>query len=270
MKRNILSLLMLLLLSLTLVLPALATEGDIPFVTDAAGILTAQEAQELEQMAESVSQRYDFGVYIITVSDHRDYAQGDVFDVIHTLYEQWDLGLGEGKDGLVLFLSMAARDYCLYTYGEYGNYAFNDEGREAMTEFFLDDFANDNWYEGFEDYLSWSADYLEQAQAGTPYGDDSVPMSGGDRFFAIVFRIGIILLLPLLAAFIVLAVMKGKMKSVAVATRADTYMTGQMQLKDSRDLFTHSTESRVRIKSSSSGGSSSSHSGMGSGTSGKF
>lgn len=267
MKGKICVLILTLLMSLLFVFPAQA-EQTLDYVTDAAGILTWEEAQELEQTAKEVSERFDFGVYIITVEDYRDYTYGDAFDAIEEIYDQYDLGMGADRDGVVLFLSMAQRDFCLYAHGDYGNYVFTDEGREAMTEYFLDDFKWDNWYNGFADYLSQSADYLEKAEAGSPYSSENLPMESGDRFWEIVIRIGIILLLPLLIAAIVIGVLKAKMKSVAAATQASAYMVGGLQLTDSMDRFTHATESRVKIESNS--GSGTRHSGSGSGTVGKF
>lgn len=178
MKKRIISIAIILLLSLLWILPAstkvnaaeawMQQEAQLDHVTDAAGLLTQEEVQDLELKAEALAETYGFGVYIITVEDYQDYTDGDTHDASTALYKGYSLGIGEGKDGLLLLLSMADRDLNLYTYGEYGHYAFGDAAREQMLQFYLDDFGEDEWYNGFSDYLEWAGKYLEQADAGTP------------------------------------------------------------------------------------------------------
>lgn len=264
MKRNIFIWALILMLTLLFALPAQAAGN---YVTDEADILTPEEEEMLEALAEGISDSYDFGVYIMTVEDYWDYASGDAFDAAHWIYAERDLGRGDDHDGVMLLLSMEDRDYCLYTYGDYGNYAFTDGGREAMTEYFLDDFRYDDWQSGFADYLSSCEDYLEAAQQGMPY--DYELSNGGSRGGKILLRFAIILLLPLIIAFVVITVLKAKMRSVAKAREAAAYVVGDLVLTGyCYDRYTHTTESRVKVSSSSSGSSRSS--GGGSGTVGKF
>ena len=49
------------------------TDAQLSYVTDAAGLLSENENMLLEKMAESVSQKYGVGVYIVTVEDYRDF-----------------------------------------------------------------------------------------------------------------------------------------------------------------------------------------------------
>lgn len=264
MKRNILILTLILLLPLLFALPAQAAGN---YVTDEADILTPEEEEMLEALAEEISDSYDFGVYIMTVEDFWDYASGDAFDAAHWIYADRDLGRGDDHDGVMLLLSMEDRDYCLYTYGDYGNYAFTDGGREAMTEAFLDDFRYDDWLTGFEAYLEECRSYLEAAEQGQPY--DYGFSDGGGRGGKILTRFAIILLLPLIIAFVVISVLKAKMRSVAKAREAAAYVVGDLVLTGHcYDRYTHTTQTRVKVSSSSSGGSR--HSGGGSGTVGKF
>ena len=55
--------------------------------------------------------------------------------------------------------TMAERDYTLIAYG-YGNTAFTDYGKDKLSEVFLDDFGDDNWYSGLSDYLDKSESML--------------------------------------------------------------------------------------------------------------
>ena len=78
--------------------------------------------------------------------------------------------------------------------------------------------------------------------------------------------IAAILLIPLVAAWIVILVLGSKMKSVAEATQAASYIKGNLILTDSQDRYTHTTQTKQKVKSESSGSSRSS----GNTTSGKF
>lgn len=274
MKHKFFSIVVVLILLLVPALPVQAADntGGEPLldnVTDEAGLLTESEWQTLEQQARQISEQYGVGVYIITVEDYQDYTDGDIYDAADELYLGNSLGLGEDRDGILLLLSMDARDYNLIAYGEFAQYAFNEDGREHLDDFFLDNFGDDAWYDGFSEYLSWSADYLENAENGDPYSDDHVPISDSGRIKGILIRVAIILLVPLAIAGIYTLVLTSKMKSVDKAVEASTYMTNSLHLTREIDCYTHTTETRRKIEEDDDSSSKSS-SGGGSGTSGKF
>ena len=136
-----------------------------------------------------------------------------------------------------------------------------------MEEYFLDDFGSDNWYAGLSDYVSWSADYLEHAEAGQPYSAKNIPMSAAQRSSAILTRVAVIVLVPLLIAGGYILILSSKMKSVATAVEANAYVSGNLNLNRSNDLYIRTTTTRERIEKESRSGSSS---GGGKGRSGKF
>ena len=89
-----------------------------------------------------------------------DYTYDEtIYEAAKTLYQEYSLGYGEEKSGELLLLSMAERDYTLIAYG-YGNTAFTDYGKDKLSEVFLDDFGDDNWYSGLSDYLDKSESML--------------------------------------------------------------------------------------------------------------
>lgn len=239
------------------------TAGEtIGYVTDTAGIMSEDERDTLEEAARDISEKYGFGVYIITVDSFRDHTDSyDVFDGATTLYRKYKLGIGEESKGVLLLLSLEDRDFSLITYSDYGNFIFDTETRESMTSWFLDNFAMDDWYGGFADYLMLCQEVLAD-------GPDKVQ---GE----VHGMVAIIFILPLIVAFIVIFVLGAKMKSVFKATRAEIYAEGGLHITDSYDRFTHTTETRRKRSTSSSGGgrsggvSSRSSGGFG-GTSGKF
>ena len=262
MKRKLWNLSIALMMVLALMLPVQAAELN--YVTDITGILNENELLTLESQAREISETYDFGVYTIVLDDYRLYADGDLYHATEQIFEEYDLG--EDGNGLLLLLSMEDRDYCLLAYGDYAQYAFSDEGQDCMDDYFLDDFGEDAWYDGLTEYLSWSADYLEAAQNGQPYSYDNAPMSEDQRSSSIAIRVGIIFLVPLLIAGIYILILSSKMKSVAHATKAGTYISGDLQLSARDDIFTHTTRTQRKLEEKSSSHSS----GKSTGTTGKF
>lgn len=236
-------------------------------VTDAAAILTEDEWGMLEQQAREISEQYGVGVYIVTLDDYTDYTYGDIYDAADEIYHGYTLGMGEEQNALLLLLSMEERESLLIAYGADAKRAFTEDGREGLDDFFLDDFANDAWYDGFADYLMWSADYLEAAKNGEPYSGSNVPMSDEARSGAVLTSVLIILFVPLLIAGVYILILIAKMKSVAKAVEASTYLSGALHLTRDSDRYTHTTKTRRKIEKKTSSGSSS---GGGSGTRGKF
>lgn len=156
MKRK-LSLMLLLFLLLTLAIPvaagASAAEG-LSYVTDSAGLLTEEQRAELENTAATLSERYQCGVYIVTVDDYRSFNQGSIQNCSEGIFDQFQLGFGETRDGILILLSMAERDFDMDVHGSFGNYAFSSGNRDRLVDAFRDYFRSDDWYGGFRSYLS--------------------------------------------------------------------------------------------------------------------
>lgn len=64
----------LLLVSVTVAASA-ESGGKLPYVTDAANLLTDEQHMALEARAEEISQTYSFGIYIIAVNDYTNSRQ---------------------------------------------------------------------------------------------------------------------------------------------------------------------------------------------------
>lgn len=266
MKKKLFVFLVILTLALSLALPALASTGSV-YVTDAAGILSETERQTLEDKAAGISAQYECGVYIYTVYDHTTYAPG-AYDAAQRIYLDNDLGVGEYRDGAMLLLSMSQRDYALLTHGN-AEFVFNASGWDAIEDAMLGRFAQDDWYGGFNSYLSAASALLKES-GGVPDGPVK-PTLGR----VITSNLGLILGIPLAVAAIVCFILWRGMKSVAKKTSAREYISaGGVDIYNSSDQFTHSTQVRVRVKSdpprSSGGGFSGGGGGGFSGRSGEF
>ena len=276
MKRRIVCILLVALLLLGLCCTAFAeapaTEPQLWNITDTVGLLTSDEDLTLEERAEEISAQYGVGIYLLILEDYSEYYD-DPYETAYELYHQNTLGMGEDRDGVILLMSMSDRKYATFFYGPKAEYAFDAYGQELMEEEFLDDFRDDDWYDGFEDYLEVCDEYLARAEAGDPVRrDDS--SAGGSSVSGIGTTILVCLGISAVIAMIVCLILRGKMKSVRKGTHADAYVTGSLNLTASRDQYTHTTETRTKIEhesSDSSGGDSSACSGGGgSGRSGSF
>ena len=72
--KRYLGILLAVLLAAGLAVTASATEAQLNYVTDEAGLFTEAQREELEQRAAAISEQYEFGVYIVTVEDFTDYT----------------------------------------------------------------------------------------------------------------------------------------------------------------------------------------------------
>ena len=164
-----------------------------------------------------------------------------------------------GELDIMLLLSMDDRDWAIFCYGENSEYTFSESGRKVLKEVFLDNFKDNDWAGGFEDYIRECARFLESAAEGKPVKQSPVTL--------ILIFCGVALLIALVATLTIWE----RMNSVAMETTAHAYISGNLELTEKTDRFTHSTETSRKIERSSSSSESSSESGGGgSGSSGKF
>lgn len=236
------------------------------YIFDLSDQLTAEEWQEAEARAADISQRHNCGVYVVFVDNFKKYGDGDdVYKTTYELYHANELGMGEGRDGIIILLSMAERDYAMFVYGENASYAFNAYGQKQLEDAFLGYFSDNDWCGGVSHYLDTCDEYLTLAEDGTPVRSSPVPL-----ILAVVAGSCVI-------ALVVCLILRAKMKSVHKGVDANVYATGGgLTLTDSYDHYSHTTESRTKIVDESSGGggggggTSSCSGGGGSGRSGKF
>ena len=261
MKKKMISFALALTLAFSLCVPSFAADEvgvEMRYVIDTCNLLTFNQWTALEKQAANISDQYGCGVYIFTVDNYRNYGNGDVYDVTTQIYHSNSFGVGGGRDGIILLLSMNRRDYALFVYGEKAEYAFNDYGLEQLEDAFLDDFGNNNWSGGFSGYLSVCEEYLASAQKGKPVrANPTLP---------IVISVAVSCVIALVVCLILLSTMK----TVRQKSEAREYVAaGGLHLTQQMDQYTHTTKTQRKIETSS--GSSHSHSGGGGhGRSGKF
>ena len=212
------------------------------------------------------------GIYIIT--NHK--TSGDVYEYARELYVQYDLGYGETKDGVLLYLSMSEREYALLTFGQYANSVFPHYVLDAVSETFLDDFASDDWYSGFSDYIITCREYLVSGPAAAPSPD--YEYNYNDTYYDYTVydpgpgagAVAAVIIIPLAAALIFCLVIKRRMNTARASNEAGGYVIQNgVDIRVRQDIFTHSTRHVQQINSGSGGGGGGRSFGAGGGFSGK-
>lgn len=221
---------------------------------DDAGLLEDYEYENILEKLNEVSEKQGMDIVIYTV-DEFDYNYADVEQAATETYE----ASGYNVDGVMLYISMAQRDWYLLTSG-YGITAFTDAGLDYIAEDFLY-YLSDGYYElAFESFISNADDFISAARAGTPYDYDSMPKEP----FSPVSSLVISLVIGFIIALIVTGMWKGQLKSVAFNTRAQNYMKpGSLNVTGSRELFLYRSLNRTerpRDTGSGGGGGSTTHS----------
>ena len=129
MIKKTVSVIIALVLVLTMSTAAFATEEQ-RFVFDEAGILTYDELEELELKAAQTSEKYGFGVYIVTFENLGGHEAWEYNEMV---YDELCEYYNAGEDVVILLLSMEERQYDIMAHG-YGNVAFTDYGKDVMAE----------------------------------------------------------------------------------------------------------------------------------------
>jgi len=262
MKKIIITLL--LVVSLSLGSAIVVSAADIDLVTDITDTLTPQQVQQLNERAERITQQYSCDVAIVIIDRMTDNT--GAFSWAIDIYQEFDFGYGPEKSGLLLFLSMAERDYYLISFG-FGSTAFTDHGKKVMLDNHILPLLGDNkFYDAFSVYLNKAEEFLKLARDGTPFNRDTDPEAMRTTF---LIKLSIVILLPLLIAFLVCSMWKSKMKTARIATTACNYIPpGGFRLTGQADTYLYRTVTRTKVSTNSSGSSSSS--GGFSGRGGKF
>ena len=253
---------------------AAATQAQLNYVTDEAGLFSASELTALENRAAEISEKYHFGVYIITLPDYRDYTtSSSVETCAMELYDDNTLGWDSDRAGAMLLLSMEERDYDLDFYSSRADRIFTEAGRDRMEDRFLRYFRQDDFYGGFREYLDTCEEYLQAAEEGHPVGEGESRHSGQNEKYSPALA-----LIPGgLAALLVGIFTSAPMRSARRQRDANQYVQGRLNLRRRSDVFLNRTVTRSprNTDPGNSHGSGGSHShsyssGGHSGRSGKF
>ncbi len=246
--------LILLLAFLALSLPALA-EGQ-SLVVDGAGLLTDVEIESLSAAAASLSDEYGMDVAIVTTKSLGNKA---ALDYAADYFDDNGYGRGARRDGVMLLLATADRDWAIQTSGR-GIGAFTDYGQKVLSDDILRYFKRDDYAGGFRRFLSDAEIILRGYESGRPY-DVNRPLRLQPPLQRLLAALPIAALISAAIAGVALFILSRGMKTARPAYDADRYVRGgAISVSRSGDYFLYRTRTRVhrpRQSSSSSGGGSS-------------
>ena len=250
---------LLLSMSLVFALTPAAMALELELVEDMAGVLTWDEWDELNWLAKEISADHRCDVIIVTLDEMTDNNGAEEW--AWQILSSFNYGYGADKSAVMLFLSLAERDFALIAYG-FGNTAFTDYGKDVMLDkHILPLLKEDMYFEAFYAYLMKADEYLAMARDGTPFDSDN----------SFWIKLAVTILLPLIVAFILCEMWKRQMKTAVTAKHASYYIPdGGFRLTGQADTFLYKTHSRTKIQKSSSSGSTTTNSRGFSGRSGKF
>ena len=248
-----------LVLVLALAVPAFAAEegfADLYYrLNDIAEVLTEDEDNELEASLEELSVRQNFDVVIATIESLESVDYTSMEEYADDLYDFCQFGYGADRDGVLLLVSVGDRKWHISTCG-YGITAFTDAGIQYLGEQMTPDMADGDYAAAFRTFVQWSDAYIDAARSGRPYDVKNLPREPlSPMYLFLALGIGLVL------AWVIVGVMKSRLRSVAFQENAASYVReGSMNLTNQRELFlyrdVHRTEHVEEKDSDSSGGSS--------------
>jgi uncharacterized protein len=254
--------------------------GAAPKIVDQADILTTEQEQRLEKMAQALADTYQIDVVILTVwslDGKTAEAYADDF------FDQNGYGFGRRYSGVIFLLSMEYRDWAISTSGD-AIYALTDYGIEKLFESIRHDLSDDDYYHAFRDYIRNLEPYFEALKNDNPidgFHDADIDdytiydpnNSNGTVYYTPLSQTAVMLLISvaigLATATVSLLVMRAHMNTFRQQKDANTYITdGSFRLTQKQDIFlyerlskrqkeTDSSNSHRRRRSRSSSGRSS-------------
>lgn len=232
-------------------------------IVDMANILSLEQINLLEQKIAKIINDYQMDVVILTTYLNNGNSMMDLAD---DYYDENDYGIDLAKDGLILVLSLQSNEWYISTTGKAIN-VFSDWGIEYLGKVMKPSFADKNFYQGFEDFISYIEKFSIQAETGKPYdrynqgdlpnldGDEAVSNDQGvsdqeikqkeplDPIKRIFGSVGIGLIIGLIVSGIRL----GKLKTKKAVKNANEYVKeNSFKLTKSNDLYLYQTVTKKR------------------------
>lgn len=226
----------LLVLSLVFLLTVSASAAQMPRLVDSADLLSADQEADLLARLDQVSGELQVDVVIVTMDSCGGY---DPDDVVAAYYDDYGFGYGTNRDGVVLLLSMAERDWRILSNG-FAADAITLNDIDRIGDSIVGDLSGGDYYEAFMTYATMCKQEIED-----------------ERQFDFDLSLGISIFIGLVVALIAVEVMRGGHRSVRSQTGAREYAApGGLKVTHSNDLFLYRNVNRVhRPKETSSGSS---------------
>ncbi len=237
--------------------------GEAIYFNDDAGIVSAEDVNEINSRLADISKQQKCGVYLLTTDNFNGQSPQTFAD---DFYDENELGYGSNHSGILLAVNFDSGDWVISTAGS-GISVFTDAGQEYLMDRVTAD-LRDNPAAAFSVYADQCENFLVQAADGEAYDNGNMP-----RDFNLIIDIAIGIIIGVVIAFIVVGRQKAALRTVRRQTAARDYMkSGSLKMTASSEQFLYNTVDHIE-KQSNSGGSSTHQSSSGmnhGGSSGKF
>lgn len=220
---------MILTLTLAVFFAVSVSAAQLPRLVDAADLLTAGQETKLLARLDQVSEELLCDVVIVTMDSCEGHSPDDV---IEAFYDEYGYGYGSTRDGVVLLLSMAERDWRILSNG-FAADAITLSEIDRIGDDIVDELSAGEYYDAFAEFTTLCEREIDGERNGFPF-----PFG---KSLLISAAIGLVV------ALIATTIMRSKLKSVRSRTEAREYtVPGSMQLTHSNDLFLYRTLDRRR------------------------
>ena len=233
--KRVISVFLALLLCLSLTVSVSAAE--MPRLVDAADLLSDSHEAELLDRLDRVSQELQCDVVIVTLESCGGYSADRV---VEAYYDEYGFGYGPNRDGVILLLSMAERDWRILCNG-FADIAITQSESDDMGDHIVEELSAGEYMEAFMEFVSLCQYEIDGERNGFPFH------FGPSLFVSLAIGFA--------AAFIATGIMRSKLKSVRSQSGAREYTRpGSMNLTRSSDLYLYRTMNRrPRPQQTSSG-----------------
>ena len=251
-------------LLLIFALPA-KTNAAVTYVYDETGILTSQQIDEINQLAEEISLRQECGVYVFITSDQHGYSERNYAKGI---FMNYDLGYGEGEGASGVLLAIAAEEsyFDSVAYGVASD-VFTTSKLDQLNDLAFEYLAGGDWYGAAEAFITRCDEMLTAGDYHyyvPTYTDPTIapnvvqysPAERRSQFFGRLPFAGII---SALVGTISVSVMARKNKNIKIEQTADRYIIKNgVHLSRNQDIFINKTRTVTRVHRDTGGGGGSS------------
>ena len=226
--------------------------SDGSLLVDDAGLLSASEKQALLKKLEAIKAK-NFELVIVTKNS---IGGRNVESYVDDFYDANGYGYGEKRDGAILLLSMAERDWAIGTTG-FGITALTDAGQAYIMDKVLGSLSSGDYAKAFTTFADLTDQFVDQARTGAPYDTWNMPKGTVSPFW--IFGDAVI---GMLAALVPMNAQKRRLHTVTTRTEAADYaVSGSFKLNNSSENFVGAQVRTIMIPRARTDGGNVPHSG---------
>ncbi|MCQ2491635.1 MAG: TPM domain-containing protein [Lachnospiraceae bacterium] len=258
--KRISTLLMTFCFMVLLTVPAFALSGK-DLIVDDAYLLSAGEREKIADYAESVSEKNNTSICIVTTNG----IEGSIEEWQEQYFYDNNLGTGSNKNGLMLVIDMENRKWNIMTFGDVDDIIIPYEC-QYIGEAVRDDLSDSRFYDAFHDYIYLADEHLNLTDSERDYYRDLQEQNNKHEKKRHIPIVGFIMSLFISVGISAGSVnsMRRSMNTRVLRSGASEYMDkDSFHLSTKRDIYLYSTiqkTAKPKEKKESSSGSFHGHS----------